>query len=190
MIRITLAGDSLANFKSPGPADHVKVFFPDPKTGEYHAPYMTEEGMQRPERAQMISRDYTPLPREDGQLDLDFLLHGDDGPASYWASRVEVGDRLVVAGPRGSRIPAQGVNWYVLVGDETALPAISRWLQHIGPDGNVTVLVEEIGRVDVQAPLLGHCNLLNQLGTGHKTPLSLVYDIREEVLLQVHQLML
>src|SRR5690625_7440517 len=102
---------------------------------------MTEEGMQRPDREKVISRDYTPLPREDGQLDLDFLLHGDDGPASYRASRAEVGARLVVAGPRRSRIPAQGVHWYVLGGEETALPALTRSLQHIRPDGNGPVLV-------------------------------------------------
>lgn len=153
MLRMTLSGASLASFKSLGPADHVKVFFPDPQTGEYHAPYMTEEGMQRPDREKMISRDYTPLPREDGQLDLDFLLHGDDGPASYWAARAQVGDRLVVAGPRGSRIPPQGANWYVLIGDETALPAISRWLEHIGPDGNVTIFVEADGAEDETYPI-------------------------------------
>lgn len=153
MIRITFSGESLANFKSLGPADHVKAFFPDPETGEYNAPYMTDEGMQRPDRAQMISRDYTPIPREDGQLDLDFLLHGDDGPASYWASRAKVGDRLVVAGPRGSKLPPQGANWYVLVGDETALPAISRWLSHIGPDGNVSIFVEVDGPADEDYPL-------------------------------------
>lgn len=153
MIRITFTGDSLANFKSLGPADHVKAFFPDPKTGEYHAPYMTDEGMQRPDRAKLIARDYTPIPREDGQLDLDFLLHGDEGPASFWASRAQIGDRLVVAGPRGSRIPAEGVNWYVLIGDETALPAISRWLKHIGPDGNVSIFVEVDDARDEEYPL-------------------------------------
>lgn len=153
MVRITFEGDDLHDFKSLGPADHVKAFFPDPETGEYHAPYMTEDGMQRPDRAKLIARDYTPLPREDGKLDLDFLLHGDNGPASYWASRAQVGDRLVVAGPRGSKLPPQGANWYVLVGDETALPAISRWLHHIGPDGNVTIFVEVDDAADEDYPL-------------------------------------
>lgn len=152
MRRITLNGD-LETFTSPGPADHVKVFFPDPKTGEYHYPVMTEEGMQRPEGVLLISRDYTPIPREDGRLDLDFLIHGDDGPASYWAQRAEVGDQLVVAGPRGSRLAPQGANWYLLAGDETALPAISRWLLEVGPDVNVTIFVEVDGKEDEDYPI-------------------------------------
>jgi len=123
LIRITLAGAELDGFAAPGPADHVKLFFP---SGE--------------------SRDYTPAafhPATDGnaaELDLDFVLHGDEGPASAWAAHATPGDELVVAGPRGSQLAPTGVSRIVLVVDETAFPAAARWLIAAGDDVPVDVL--------------------------------------------------
>jgi len=133
MVRITLAGSELDGFVSAGPADHVKVFFPDPATGVLTAPTVTAEGTQRPAEGTIISRDYTPLAfRAEGdgpELDLDFVLHGDDGPASAWAARAEPGEQLAIAGPRGSRLVPPEMERLVIVADETALPATARWLR-------------------------------------------------------------
>ncbi len=131
--RVTLAGDELDGFASPGPADHIKVFFPDPVTGALAVPAVTDGGIRPPERGEVISRDYTPLafrPAGDGpaELDIDFVLHGDIGPASAWAGRARRGDELAIAGPRGSLLVPEGIGRLVLVADETALPAASRWL--------------------------------------------------------------
>ena len=140
MRRVTLAGP-LEDLVSPGPGDHVKVFFPDPLTGVLNAPRIVDGQLVRP-AGEVIARDYTPLLSDSGELELDFVLHGDDGPASRWAARVQHGEELVVAGPRGSLLPPQGPDWYVLAGDETALPAISRWLRLLPADADVTVLAE------------------------------------------------
>lgn len=140
MRRVTLAGP-MDDFTSPGPADHVKVFFPDPETGVLNAPQIVEGRLERP-AGEVHARDYTPLVNEAGELELDFVLHGDDGPATVWASRVAVGSQIVVAGPRGSKLVPGGAEWYVLGGDETALPAISRWLQILPEEADVTVLAE------------------------------------------------
>lgn len=157
MRRVTLEGP-MEGFSSQGPGDHVKVFFPDPETGELHAPRLTAEGMKRPEGVPIHGRDYTPLPREDGALDLDFVLHGDDGPASHWAARVAIGDQLVVAGPRGSALPPTGVDGYVIGGDETALPAISRWLEIIDPEVPVIAIIEVTDAADESYPLASGAN--------------------------------
>lgn len=129
--RITLTGD-LDGFFSPGPADHVKVFFPS-ADGQIAAPTVTETGIKRPETGEVIARDYTPVANweESGQqfVDLDFVLHGDGGPASAWASAAQPGDPLVIAGPRGSALPPTGVTDLVIVADETGLPAAQRWAQ-------------------------------------------------------------
>ena len=61
MVRITLLGDELHDFTAPGPADHVKLFFPD-NNGNVGVPVMTPEGPRRPEGIEVISRDYTPIP--------------------------------------------------------------------------------------------------------------------------------
>lgn len=140
MRRVTLAGP-MDGFTSPGPGDHLKVFFPDPATGVLNAPRIVDGMLQRP-AGDVIARDYTPLVNAAGQLELDFVIHGDDGPASAWASRVTEGAPIVVAGPRGSHLPPQHASRYVLGGDESALPAIARWLQLLPADADVTVLAE------------------------------------------------
>jgi NADPH-dependent ferric siderophore reductase len=63
-------------------------------------------------------------------LVLDFALHG-EGPAASWAAQAAVGQTLTVAGPRGSFVVPNDFDWYVLIGDETALPAIARRLEEL-----------------------------------------------------------
>ncbi|EAR24322.1 iron-chelator utilization protein [marine actinobacterium PHSC20C1] len=156
--RITLSGDELAGFVSSGPTDHLKVFFPDPATGELTAPTMTETGIVRPDTGVIISRDYTPLGfrSHDGhhELDIDFVVHGDDGPASAWASRAKRGDLLAIAGPRGSKLLPHGATHVILVADETALPASSRWIDMLPTSVTLTGLFEvaEVGGEDYFTP--------------------------------------
>ncbi|GAA5201985.1 siderophore-interacting protein [Microbacterium jejuense] len=137
MRRVRVTGPEFADFTSGGPADHVKVFFPDPATGELVAPSPVgpgEDGIVRPEGA-TFARDFTPLRvtrMADGvAVDLDFYLHPSPGPASAWAGRAEVGDELVIVGPRGSRGAPQGAARLVLVCDETALPSATRWAAEV-----------------------------------------------------------
>ena len=143
MVRITVQGPELKGFPSASPDDHVKLFFPT-STGEFNLPTMTPDGPKYPEgKEPSPSRDYTPRNfRTDSlELDLDFVIHG-DGPASTWAETAKVGDKLGVGGPRGSMIVPADYDHYVLVGDETALPAIGRWLEEMPKDTAVTILAE------------------------------------------------
>ncbi|WP_029012686.1 siderophore-interacting protein [Niveispirillum irakense] len=140
MLRIELAGD-MEGFQSPGFDDHIKLFLPDPVTGELVLPG-GENGEARP-----IARDYTPrrFNVAAGTLTLDFALHGLDGnagPATRWAATAKPGDILHLGGPRGSMIPATGFTSYLLIGDETALPAIARRLEGLPAGTQATVLVE------------------------------------------------
>lgn len=135
-VRITLGGEDLVGFASSGPTDHSKLFFPDPATGVISAPALIDGRMHRPETGTIVVRDYTPREFRDGpspELDFDFYLHG-DGPASAWASAAAVGDPLVVAGPRGSRLPPSGIARVLLAADETALPALARWIESLPND--------------------------------------------------------
>jgi NADPH-dependent ferric siderophore reductase len=135
-VRITVSGDELTGFISAGPTDHTKLFFPD-STGTISAPQLVDGSMQRPGNGTVIVRDYTPRAFRDGstpELDLDFFLHGDDGPASAWAAAAAVGDPIVVAGPRGSRMPPSGMSRVILAADESALPALARWIESLPND--------------------------------------------------------
>ncbi|KAA9160772.1 siderophore-interacting protein [Amycolatopsis acidicola] len=121
-VRVTLTGEELDGFSSPSPDDHVKVFFPD------------TEG--RP------SRDYTPRAwRPDArELDLDFVVHGDQGPATAWAARARPGDRLYVGGPRGTAALPADAGRVLLLADETALPAACRWIEEAPDPARITLL--------------------------------------------------
>lgn len=110
-IRIVLQGEALQDFVSLGFDDHVKLLIP------------TEDG-------QPIPRNYTPrsFNTQTGELTIDFERHP-HGLASTWAEQVNPGDAITVAGPRASLLFEQSAEYSVLVGDNTALPAIARYLE-------------------------------------------------------------
>ena len=114
---ITFTGEALADFTSLSFDDHVKFMFAD------------ADGTQ-------VRRDYTPrrFNREARELVIEFALHG-DGKASGWARNAVVGQRALVGGPKGSMIVPLELDWHLLTGDATALPAIARRLEEL-PDGS------------------------------------------------------
>lgn len=123
---VVLGGAALAGFTSASFDDHVKVIFaPVDGDGDAHP----------------VMRDYTPrrFDRERGELTIEFCLHG-EGPASRWAAQAAPGQRLTVGGPRGSMIIPLDYSWHLLVGDATALPAISRRLEEL-PAGSVVTVI-------------------------------------------------
>ncbi|MFS2167605.1 siderophore-interacting protein [Variovorax sp. Varisp62] len=147
LIRITLAGDDLAGFTSPGFDDHAKIFFPD-ATGKLTLPTAGPEGPIWPE-GRPTMRDYTPR-RHDataGTLEIDFALH-EAGPATHWAEQARPGDVVGVGGPRGSFIVPTKFDWHLLIGDDTALPAISRRLAELPAGARAVVLAEVDSEAD------------------------------------------
>ena len=136
--RITLAGD-FTGFQSLGFDDHIKLFFPDPDTGILILP---EPGLPPGDGPKPIMRDYTPR-RFDGQsLDIEFALH-EAGPATTWATNARIGDTLNIGGPRGSMLIPRAFDAYILIGDDTALPAIARRLEEL-PEGTKVCVVAEV----------------------------------------------
>lgn len=154
-VRVTLAGDDLHDFASLGPADHCKVFFPDPATGELVAPTAApdgEEGIVRPGRP-AFGRDFTPLnvrgAGAERTFELDLLRHSiidgqEAAPATTWAARAAIGDELVVVGPRGSAAAAIRAPGLVCVVDESALPAASRWLSDMPTSSSIEVVLDTL----------------------------------------------
>lgn len=163
-IRVTLTGDDLDGFTSTGPTDHSKVFFPDPSTGVIAAPTLVDGRLQRPESGSTTVRDYTPrqyrtaTAESPAQLDFDFFVHGDGGPASAWADAAAVGDALVVGGPRGSRLPPSGMSRIILAGDETALPAVARWIEILPEEVEVLVFATVANESDAAYLEPAHVN--------------------------------
>ncbi len=148
MRRITFGGSELADFRINAPATYIKLTFPAP--GEDEPPLPTPDG---PRSTRM--RTYTPR-RFDAaalELEVDFVLHG-AGPASDWAEQARPGQRLVLMGPgRGHEIDA-GADQYLLIGDESALPAIETLLEAL-PAGARTSVVAEVAGKQEERPLAG-----------------------------------
>jgi NADPH-dependent ferric siderophore reductase len=138
MVRVTLTGD-LEGFLSLGFDDHIKLFFPDGTLDAAGAP-------------NMLNRDFTPRRHDPAAntVEIDFALH-DAGPATRWAAQAEPGSTLTVGGPRGSFIIPMTYDWHLLVGDETALPAISRRLGELPAGARVLVVGEVDGPADETA---------------------------------------
>lgn len=163
MRRITLAGPQLApfeaegrsfpRFESPGPDDHVKLFFPDPETGMLSLPRQGEGRLHWPQDPPAISREYTPRGFDPcaGRLVLDFVLHG-HGVAGTWAAKAVLGQRIHLGGPRASMLLPDAAR-YLLIGDETALPAIANWLEMLPETAQVAAHVL-IGAPEAKIPLV------------------------------------
>ena len=143
LIRIVFRGDDLSNFKSDSFDDHVKLFFPDATTGRVVQPEMTEQGLKFADDIKPIARDYTPrlFDLEAKTLTIDFVIH-DAGPATEWAQHAKIGDQIAIGGPRGSMVIPMTYQHYVLIGDETALPAIARRLEELPASAQATVILE------------------------------------------------
>lgn len=133
MRRITLIGEDLADFVSLAPDDHVKIFVPA-NGGE-------EE-----------RRDYTPRRFDVAArtLVIDFALH-EAGPVTQWAIDARPGDGLQIGGPRGSAVVSSSVKRWLLIGDETALPAIGRRIEESGASTAVTAVVAVAGPQEEQS---------------------------------------
>ncbi|UOQ55832.1 siderophore-interacting protein [Leucobacter allii] len=152
MRRVTLGGPELApfardglrqpGFRAPGFDDHVKAIFAGPDELEDVLPIQLAHGIEWVEAPARIARDYTPRRVDPAarEIDLDFVLHG-DGPAASWAAGAVPGDALWIVGPKSSLVLPERLDWIVLIGDETALPAIGRYLDERPTEARVRAVV-------------------------------------------------
>ncbi|GAB3578838.1 siderophore-interacting protein [Amycolatopsis endophytica] len=142
-------GFDLTPFHTEAPDDHVKLFFPEPATGVLTLPEQDDGHLDWPDEPRPIGRDYTPrrFDAEAGELELDFVVHA-GGIASGWAASARPGDRIFVAGPKMATVVPVTPAWYLLTGDETALPAIGRWIEELAPGTPVKVVAEVPGPDD------------------------------------------
>ncbi|MFP3247145.1 MAG: siderophore-interacting protein [Paraburkholderia sp.] len=144
LIRVTFTGDDLHDFVSASFDDHIKVFFPAPGADKPVLPSAGPNGPMFPEdQPRPVARDFTPrrYDRDARELDIEFAMH-EAGPAAAWAAQAKVGQYLGVGGPRGSLVIPTAFDWHLLIGDETALPAIARRLQELPAGTRVAAVLE------------------------------------------------
>lgn len=135
--RLTFGGPELADFTDVAPDQQVKLFFgrngeprpwvPQP-TGDGDVMRWYRSFMAMPEATRPWMRAYSVREHRAAasEIDIDFLLHEDGGPATSWAATAEPGDVVGLLGPTPSRLAEPGpYDWRLFAGDQSALPAIA-----------------------------------------------------------------
>lgn len=161
MRRLTVSGEQLAGgerdghpirpFRSDGFDDHVKLVVPEPGGAVPCAGTQEGDRFGWAPGVLPLTRDYTvrrydPATRS---LEIDIVRH-EAGRASDWAFSCAVGSPLAFAGPKSSAGVNHEVDWHLLMGDETALPAIARWLEEAPAGIRVIALIEVPSAADRQ----------------------------------------
>lgn len=145
MIRIVLEAEELRDFPIGEFTDHyVKLQFPPP--GASYSPPFDPAAIREVLGKEHWHRQRTYTVREHepaaGTITIDFVTHG-SGIAGPWAEAARPGDLLQLIGPGGGYSPDPEANWYLMAGDEAAIPAISVALQRI-PAGKPVIVVLEV----------------------------------------------
>ncbi|HET7070844.1 MAG TPA: siderophore-interacting protein [Nocardioides sp.] len=142
MVRVVLSGGDLDHLVMPDATDaYVNVAFRPAGASydEVFEPTDVREATPReewPTRRRYTVRSWDATVRE---LTLDFVVHADEGVASRWALNAGAGDVLVFTGPSGGYRPDPAAHWHLMVGDESALPAIAASLEALASDERVAV---------------------------------------------------
>ena len=145
--RITLGGQELADFPVRAESGYVKVLF-DP-TGKLPVDERSSKGA--------IKRSFTvrAFRARDLELDIDFVIHGDSGPASAWAESAGKDDILSLTGPGPTKLADPSSDWFCFLGDLSALPAIAVNLELLPINSKGMVFLEAPSRddcIDLEKP--------------------------------------
>lgn len=153
MVRIVAGGEGFADFVNNGYVDrYVKIVFPQPGV-QYPEPldlWRVRETMPREQWP--FTRTYTLRWVDEAarELAIDFVVHGDEGLAGPWAARAEPGDPLTFTGPGGAYNPSPDADWYLLAGDEAALPAVAAVLESLPAGATGLAFLEVDSDADMQ----------------------------------------
>ncbi len=154
-VRVVLGGDDV---RALGPlefTDHyVKLLFAPAGAG-YRWPFDPDALRETLPREQWpVTRTYTirSLDAAAGELALDVVVHGDSGLAGPWAAATQPGDRIGFFGPGGAWGPDADADVHLLVGDESAAPAIAATIEALPPGAEAHVFVE-VADADSHVPI-------------------------------------
>ena len=133
MIRLVLGGPALEGFAVEGPASSVRLLVPEPGSDELVMPTWTGNQFELPDGSRAPIRTFTPRSSDPdrNELTIDVVV-AHAGLAADWASGAAPGDPAAISGP-GRTDDLDGAASYLLIGDETAIPAIGQLLEML-PD--------------------------------------------------------
>ncbi|MCI4062116.1 siderophore-interacting protein [Micromonospora sp. R77] len=151
LIRLVLGGAELAGLPVGEYTDHyVKFVFPPAGVSYPHPVDLATLKRDLPREQWPRLRAYTvrAFDAAAAELTVDIVHHGDEGLAGPWAAALRPGDRVLFTGPGGAYAPDPAADWHLLVGDESALPAIAATLERLPAGAPATVFLEVDGPAD------------------------------------------
>ncbi|MGS2717435.1 siderophore-interacting protein [Eionea flava] len=149
MLRIVFSGEDLASFPEDFESGYIKLRF----LMSQNEVYPSDSGALD-EKARVRSYTIRHFDLAVRELTVDFALHGDEGPASFWAQHCAIGDEITMDGPGPAKIISHDADWFFLVGDMTALPALSVNLEKLPASAKGYVVIEVLSEADKILPLL------------------------------------
>ena len=153
LIRITLEGETVQQYKDCTIGNNNKIFVPPAGIKKVHFKVMNEETgewlIPGPDVLPQV-RTYThrAIDLDKNEMVIDFVDHGDGGPASRWALQAEPGDELGVAMKAHPKQLYPQADWYLLVGDATAIPVLSCILESFPETAKGVCIIEVHGLED------------------------------------------
>ncbi|MFJ4963477.1 siderophore-interacting protein [Streptomyces sp. NPDC088729] len=154
--RVTFTGDALPDVLEDRPDQQMKLCLPregrsvlklpEMDADDAHGMRWYEAYLAIPEAERPWTRSFTirSHDRARGTMTVDFVLHGDTGPAARWGARARPGDVLGMVGPSSLYArPLPSAERMLLAGDETALPAIATLLEAL-PHGTRALVYAEV----------------------------------------------
>ncbi|WP_421724419.1 siderophore-interacting protein [Bauldia sp.] len=151
MIRVTFAGPELAGIAPGCDGAHCKILLPANGQSKDAFAAQLKDG-KRPTTRTYTVRHF----RETGpEMDVDFVAHGEEGPASAWALHARPGSFCGFAGPGSIKLTSFYADWYLLAADMSALPVAAATLEAMPRDAEGIAVIEvqsEADRQDIAAP--------------------------------------
>ncbi len=141
----TSEGQEFPAFTSPGFDDHVQLLPMSTDERQTQRPRVEGGRIRWTQLARSRTRSYTVRAFADGELTIDFVNHP-GGVAASWAYNCAVGDVIDFVGPSVTESMPQA-QWHLVAGDETAVPALMRWLEE-APQGARAQVFAEVPTVE------------------------------------------
>ncbi|MEM9969760.1 MAG: siderophore-interacting protein [Pseudomonadota bacterium] len=146
MIRVVFAGPELDGFPTGCEGGNCKLMLPEPDEAKESFVRRLAEG-PAPVRRTYTVRSYDAATQE---MAIDFVAHGDNGPASRWAGQAKPGSFLGFAGPSGPKVTGFEADWYLVAADPSAIPVAAATLEAMPRDAKGVAIFEITAEEDRQ----------------------------------------
>ncbi len=163
--RLTLAGERLAHLPQHGYDHWFRMFIPSGAHQElplpngtpepdWYARFLAAPAACRPAMRYVTVREHRRTPHH-AEIDVDVVVHGepgrpDTGPLSTWAQTAEQGETVGIIDQGLIFRPEMATEHVLLVGDETAVPALAGILRSLPHTAGGNAVIEVPTREDVQ----------------------------------------